>query len=263
MEETPRPVGDRLAKVRWASRVNPRLIRRLYETDARGIVDEELIDEVGVALYARCESILQANEAHIHGRVLCPECGQTIQRPLDVWRDRSKPVTCDRCGWSVRWGDYLATYQDKHLVSVGAIAMHQAFVRDFRRAATPREKMLAIEIAEIAGGKFAMQLKTKYTKVARRFSLRPLVSNAVLKTLSYIIHLQPVSSKDLADRRGPQAYGHLKQLLELGFIHAERSGRTRIFRTTSTFSEYFGLSDDPDKIRRRLAAPQKRDAQKL
>ncbi len=125
------------------------------------------------------------------------------------------------------------------------------------------EKMLAIEIAEIDGGKFAMQLKTKYTKVARRFSLRPLVSNAVLKTLSYIIHLQPVSSKDLADRRGPQAYGHLKQLLELGFIHAERSGRTRIFRTTSTFSEYFGLSDDPDKIRRRLAAPQKRDAQKL
>jgi len=144
MSENPQQ-DDRLAKVRWASRVNPRLIRRLYETDARGIIDEELIDEVGIGLYARCESILQANEAHIHGRVLCPECGQTIQRPLDVWRDRSKPVTCDRCGWSVRWGDYLATYQDKHLVSVGAIAMHQAFVRDFRRAATPREKMLAID----------------------------------------------------------------------------------------------------------------------
>ncbi|MCL4436079.1 MAG: SMC-Scp complex subunit ScpB [Thaumarchaeota archaeon] len=138
-----------------------------------------------------------------------------------------------------------------------ALSIVREIQKDFK------EKMVAIEIAEIAGGKFAMQLKTKYTKVARRFSLRPLVSNAVLKTLSYIIYLQPVTSKDLADRRGPQAYGHLKQLLELGFIHAERSGRTRIFRTTSTFSEYFGLSDDPDKIRRRLAAPQKRDAQKL
>jgi segregation and condensation protein B len=125
------------------------------------------------------------------------------------------------------------------------------------------ENMAAIEIAEIPGGKFAMQLKTKYTKVARKFSLRPLVSNAVLKTLSYIIYLQPVSSKDLADRRGPQAYGHLKQLLQLGFIRAERAGRTRIFRTTSAFSEYFGLSDDPEKIRRRLAAPQKRRSQKI
>jgi hypothetical protein len=38
---------DGLAEVRWASRVNPRTIRRLDDTDARGIVDEELIDAVG------------------------------------------------------------------------------------------------------------------------------------------------------------------------------------------------------------------------
>jgi segregation and condensation protein B len=124
-------------------------------------------------------------------------------------------------------------------------------------------KMVAIEISEMPGKKFAMQLKARYTKVARKFSLRPLVPKAVLKTLSYVVYLQPVSSKELSDRRGPQAYGHLKQLLELGFIRAERSGRTRIFSTTGTFAEYFGLGDDPEKIRRRLAASKKRRTQKL
>src|SRR5438309_1523131 len=43
-----------LAEVRWAPRVNPHKIRRLYETDARGIVDDELIEDpvrsVGVNL---------------------------------------------------------------------------------------------------------------------------------------------------------------------------------------------------------------------
>ncbi|MFQ6134302.1 MAG: SMC-Scp complex subunit ScpB [Nitrososphaerales archaeon] len=116
------------------------------------------------------------------------------------------------------------------------------------------ENMLALEIAELPGQKFAMQLKTRYTKVARRFSLRPLMPKAVLKTLSHIVYLQPVSSSDLAARRGPQAYSHLKKLRELGFIEAERSGRSSIYRTTDTFSEYFGLSTDPERIRRELAS---------
>jgi hypothetical protein len=54
--------------IEWASRVNPGAIRRLYETDARGIVDEEQIDDVGYALYWRCQSIIAATEAY-DGRV--------------------------------------------------------------------------------------------------------------------------------------------------------------------------------------------------
>lgn len=105
---------DNLAKIRWAPRVNPRLIRRLYETDASGIVDEELIDEAGCALLSRCESILEVSEAHYQGRVRCPECGQTVIRAGGA---RSRlPITCI-CGWSVPWLDYPRTYQGKHLAA--------------------------------------------------------------------------------------------------------------------------------------------------
>ena len=47
----------------WAERVAQRKIRRLYENDAKGIYDEALIDDVGYALFARCQSFITANEA--------------------------------------------------------------------------------------------------------------------------------------------------------------------------------------------------------
>src|SRR5436305_3499491 len=109
-----------LAEVRWAPRVNPHKIRRLYETDARGIVDEELIEEVGFALYSRCRSILAATEAHA-GRIQCPRCGAIVAHN---W-DRRAVLQCGACSWRVRWGDYLKTYQDKHLHGGGAVAAFQ------------------------------------------------------------------------------------------------------------------------------------------
>lgn len=111
------------------------------------------------------------------------------------------------------------------------------------------ESMVALEIAELPGEKFAMQMKIQYTGIARRFALRPLMSHAVLKTFSHIVYFQPISSSELAARRGPQVYSHLKILRELGFVESEPLGRNRIYRTTDTFAEYFGLSNDPAKIR--------------
>jgi hypothetical protein len=148
-----------LAAIRWAPRVNPNAIRRLYETDARGIVDEQQIDDVGYALYARCRSILRATEAH-KGRVTCPRCEHVIERSTraptpaqDSGADsravaharREEIVRCERCGWRVRWREFFKTYQDKHLVGGGAVEFHEEFVAQFERARGPREKMLAID----------------------------------------------------------------------------------------------------------------------
>ncbi len=137
--------GDReaVADAHWAPRVNPHLIRRLYESDARGIVDEELIDKVGYALDARCRSILRATEAH-GGRVTCPRCEAPIVRPSPHWRPADL-VACARCSWRVLWRDYFRTYQDKHLHGGAATPFFAAFIDEFDRAETPRAKLLAID----------------------------------------------------------------------------------------------------------------------
>jgi segregation and condensation protein B len=110
----------------------------------------------------------------------------------------------------------------------------------------------AIEVVEYPGQRFAMQLKAEYTHVARKFATKPLLSKAALRTLSFIAYFQPISSADLALRRGSQAYDHVKDLEEVGFLAWERKGRSKLFRTTTEFSEYFGLSVDAQTLKHQL-----------
>jgi len=111
----------------------------------------------------------------------------------------------------------------------------------------------AIELREIEGPMYSLQLNPKYNSIAKKFATKPLLSAAVLRTLSYVVYLQPVSAHELVERRGSQAYSHLKDLQEVDFVHAEKHGRSRIFRTTDTFADYFGLSHDPEQQRKQVA----------
>jgi segregation and condensation protein B len=115
-----------------------------------------------------------------------------------------------------------------------------------------KSMLSAIEVVEYPGQRYAMQLKAEYTNVARRFATKPLLSKAALRTLSFIAYFQPISSADLALRRGSQAYDHLKDLEEVGFLAWERKGRSKLYRTTTEFSEYFGLSVDPQTLKHQL-----------
>jgi len=115
-----------------------------------------------------------------------------------------------------------------------------------------KSMLSAIEVVEYPGQRYAMQLKAEYTSVARKFATKPLLSKAALRTLSFIAYFQPISSGDLALRRGSQAYDHLKDLEEVGFLTMERKGRSRVYKTTTEFSEYFGLSVDPQTLKHQL-----------
>jgi segregation and condensation protein B len=115
-----------------------------------------------------------------------------------------------------------------------------------------KSMLSAVEVVEYPGQRYAMQLKAEYTSVARKFATKPLLSKAALRTLSFIAYFQPISSADLALRRGSQAYDHLKDLEEVGFLAWERKGRSKLYRTTTEFSEYFGLSVDPQTLKHQL-----------
>ena len=127
--------------VRWAPRVQPSHIRRLYELDAYGLLDEELIDEVGYTLYSRCQSILHVSDA-MNGKVHCPQCDTIIQRHND---EPAAALQCPTCGWETRWGDYYKTYRTQELGAGGAADMFQDFIARWERVRAPRDKMLLID----------------------------------------------------------------------------------------------------------------------
>jgi hypothetical protein len=121
---------------KWAHPVPQRLIRRFYETNAEGIYEDELIDEVGYRLLARCESFIAANRARA-GEVACPRCAETVQR--------EELLRCP-CGWELPWSDYFKTIQHRQLSGAEPVlALFRDFVLSFPSARTPRERVLLID----------------------------------------------------------------------------------------------------------------------
>jgi len=80
---------------KWAPRVKQREIRLLYSTDAKGIYDEDLINEVGYGLLVRCESFIDANEARA-GRAKCPNCSKIVAHSC-----RKDEILRCNCGWEL------------------------------------------------------------------------------------------------------------------------------------------------------------------
>jgi segregation and condensation protein B len=111
----------------------------------------------------------------------------------------------------------------------------------------------AIELKEIEGPMYSIQLKPAYNAIAKRFATKPLLSVSALRTLSYVVYLQPVTAHELVQRRGSAAYAHLKELCEIGFLRFERRGRSRVFNTTDSFADYFGLSRNHEEQRKQVA----------
>lgn len=125
---------------KWAPRVAKRMIRQLYETDAMGIYDEELIAEVGYSLLSRCESFIDANEARA-GRARCPQCSTIVEHT----GGKGELLRC-ACGWVLSWGEYFETTQRAQLSGAEPVLeQFRAFVSTFPTAGTPQEKMLAID----------------------------------------------------------------------------------------------------------------------
>jgi hypothetical protein len=133
-------------------------LRRLYQADAQGIVDQALIDDVGITLLLRCQAILDVAEAK-RGRVKCPRCARAaslaadqgarnetmIQRHPVPGDARDELLTCPACGWQITWGEYAKSFKRKQLNSGGATQFFREYVRRYRTAHTAREKMLAID----------------------------------------------------------------------------------------------------------------------
>lgn len=109
-----------------------------------------------------------------------------------------------------------------------------------------------LEIKKLPEGRVVLQLKPGYSRQARRFSIKPLLTKGPLRTLSYVAYHQPVEQKHVSEVRGSQAYKHLRMLNEMGLISKEKKGRATIIRTTPDFADYLGLSRHRSSMKRQL-----------
>lgn len=129
-------------KIQWAPKVPQRKIRRLYATDAQGIIDDDQINEVGWALWERCDSILTVTAAH-HGHIRCLSCGALIVRQSPWSADED--VICGACSWQMPWITFHQTYRGKQLFGANAVEVFKSYHEAFPQAQTAKAKMLYID----------------------------------------------------------------------------------------------------------------------
>ena len=101
----------------WAPRVKAAKIRRLYRSVRGELCDENVLLDVGWALYQRCEDVVDAVTALHLGEVPCPGCGETVQRKsvpkptarqkADLFRvhHREGWFHCEHCQKRLLWQD--------------------------------------------------------------------------------------------------------------------------------------------------------------
>ncbi len=107
----------------------------------------------------------------------------------------------------------------------------------------------ALHLADI-GGRWAIEVKPSLADFLPQIA-KPVVSEALLKTLSLIAYHQPMSQSRLVELIGQKAYDHVSSLSQLGLIDKRRDGNTRRLGTTRRFSETFGCPHvDRKKVRK-------------
>jgi hypothetical protein len=139
--------GQPNVKPRWAPRVPMDRIRRLYESVARGLVDDDLLGDVGFRIYLRCKSILVVRDIYERRCLACPACGQTIclGPASQVLEGGTQRLRCESCQWEMPWRDYWLTFRHQELGPGGATDIFEEYVGSWEAARTEREKVLAID----------------------------------------------------------------------------------------------------------------------
>jgi hypothetical protein len=125
------------AKIRWAPRLPPRLLKRLYEADAAGFNDMELCNEVGSYLYSRCRTF-----ALVHrGEVDCPKCGTVFKVAA---QDKSH-CPGEGCDWYTTQSVYGQSVRNYYAFPGRAMEAFLSFYRRYPHATGYQAKMLLID----------------------------------------------------------------------------------------------------------------------
>jgi len=168
--------------IKWSKRVPQAQIARLYNQSAAGICDDELADEVGCALYARCESIISATYGFEEKRLLCLYCGKNV--PL------YNSVFACTCGFNATWDEFRKSYKGKKLHAANALPVFLAYHVNYPKAKTYSEKLICIDILI-----HSFHIKMSYYKELPDYSPenemvsinRPTCANLIEGSLSEVI----------------------------------------------------------------------------
>jgi hypothetical protein len=133
-----------MEKISWAPKIRQARIWQLYQNDALGMVDQELVEHVGYGLLQRCRSIRLVTQREVE----CPRCGMVflLSEP-GVWKMLPGVQICPTpgCGWETTATQWHDSWKHRDLLGAAAMQAVETYLQDFPKARTPEERMLCID----------------------------------------------------------------------------------------------------------------------
>ncbi len=126
------------ARIQWAPKLRPDQLVRLYQSDAAGMLDDELLDDVAWTLYFRVRDVVRVSSS----RVVCPQC-TTEFAVRWLGEDPRTTSTCPTCGWTTTAENYHRSWEHRDLN--GHCDEFQYYLEHFPHARSPQQRMLLID----------------------------------------------------------------------------------------------------------------------
>jgi hypothetical protein len=127
--------------IKWAPKVPQAPIARLYERDSTGIRDDELLDLVGYALWARASDVALLARSGVR----CPVDGTEFSLGDDVWYrlPANTSVVCPVCGWQTDVETWHTSWRKTDLHGMAPFV--DAYVEKWPMARSYRDRMLLVD----------------------------------------------------------------------------------------------------------------------
>ncbi len=128
---------EKFNKYRWSAKLSRQKLKRLYENDAKIIYDEELVDDIGYALYARCLQGRDERALISAGKLKCHGCGEILSYKRGL-------IECG-CGSQYLFRDYMRSFRTNNMPSGSATHIFNKFIETWPRATTYPDKMRLVD----------------------------------------------------------------------------------------------------------------------
>ena len=129
----------RFNKCKWNEKLPRNKLIRLYQNDAKGLIDEDLLDDVGYTLYARCKQARDTRECLEKGEIICHHCGN-----VNKAASYAGLIACP-CGYYYTYREYRRSCNANNIPGGRATEIFNAFADKWLQCKNEKEKMLLVD----------------------------------------------------------------------------------------------------------------------
>jgi len=123
-------------RIKWAAKIHPNILKKFYDMSASGVIDDEIVDDVGIRLYLRCESMVMISQKSLY----CPECKSKI-----IIAGEQGNLTCNNCDFTFTIEEYRRSFTHRELLLGNAAPYFEKYYNEYPKCRTANEKIIMID----------------------------------------------------------------------------------------------------------------------